>query len=261
MVMFFPFEFSILQKIILFDTLETDTSHSKQILSTSKDNSFVTADEISILNTSFCIFMEELSSTLRIDALRKPESTDVLKDGVKNMVNEITSIKDREDMGKVLLRFFPAHNDKTIRDFFINHPIRWFDLIRKLSKYRKNDSERGWFLQDDAIEDIYTTFLVRGREDLVRRREDVIGERLRKVLPEVISKNQELLRYASTQPSVLDLEGYAFSHIEKSNRESLIRKLVTNGFSKNIDGCFYRNLDTYFEKVFPEILRYLYSIF
>jgi hypothetical protein len=252
--MFFPFEFSILQKIVLFDTLETDTSHSKQILSASKDNSFVTADEISILNTSFCIFMEELSSTLRIDALRKPESTAALINGVKNTVNETTSITNREDMGKVLLRFFPAHNDKTIRDFFNNHPIRWFDLIRKLSKYRKNDSERGWFLQDDAIEDIYTTFLVRGRVDN-------IGERLRNALPEVISKNQELLRYASTQPSILDSEGYAFSHIEKSVRKKFIGKLVCNGFIQNIDGCNYRNLDTYFEKVFPKIHRYLESIF
>jgi len=198
--------------------------------------------------------MEELSSTSRIDSLRKTESTSALIDGVKKTVNETTSITSRDDMSKLLLRFFPGHNDKAIREFFSNHPIRWFDLIRKLSKYRKNDSERGWFLQDEAIEEIYTTFLVRGRVDN-------IGERLRETLPNVISKNQELLRYASTQPSILDSGGFAFSHIEKSNRKYFIGKLVCNGFIQNIDGCTYRNLDTYFEKVFPEILRYLESIF
>ncbi len=83
---------------------------------------------------------------------------------------------------------------------------------------------------------------------------DNIGERLRSALPDVISKNQELLRYASTQPSILDSGGYAFAHIEKSKRENFIRKLVYNGFIQNIEGCTFKNIDSYFEKVFPEIL-------
>lgn len=105
--------------------------------------------------------MEELTSTSRIDALRKPEPLVSLVDSVKKTVNETTSITTRDEMGTLLLKYFPGHNDRSIRDFFTNHPIRWFDLIRKLSKYRKNDSEQGWYLQDEAIEEIYTTFLVR----------------------------------------------------------------------------------------------------
>lgn len=79
------------------------------------------------------------------------------------------------------------------------------------------------------------------------------------MLPGVISENQDLLRYASTQPSILDSEGYSFSKLQK--RDSLIRKLVLNGFIHNIDGCTYEDVDKHFGKVFPEILRNLDAIF
>lgn len=79
----------------------------------------------------------------------------------------------------------------------MHHPVRWYDLIRKLSKFRRNDSQHGWYLSEDGIEEIYTTFLI-----LNRKRD--IGEKLRQRLPDSISTNQELLRYASEQPSILD---------------------------------------------------------
>lgn len=141
---------------------------------------------------------EILGRTARIDALRK-EVTQATIENVRTTVNETTSVTSREELDKILIEYFPGHNHKPLREFFSSHPIRWFDLIRKLSKHRKNDSQRGWYVEESAIEDIYTTFLVRGRSDS-------LGERLRALLPGVISENERLLRYASTQPSILDSE-------------------------------------------------------
>lgn len=106
------------------------------------------------------IAAETLSRTSRIDALRK-EVTQSTIETVRTTVSQTTSVTSREELAKLLLAYFPGHNHRPIRDFFSSHPIRWFDLIRKLSKHRKNDSQRGWYVDESAIEDIYTTFVVR----------------------------------------------------------------------------------------------------
>lgn len=51
--------------------------------------------------------MEELTSTARIDAQRKPESISTIVDSVKNIVDETTSTTSREEMGKLLVKYFP----------------------------------------------------------------------------------------------------------------------------------------------------------
>lgn len=100
-------------------------------------------------------------------------------------------------MERKLTEVFPENKHKVLRDFFLDHPVCWIDLLRKLHKYRKNDREDEWYIEEENIEEVYKTFLIRGRKN-------DIGKRLRDVLPHAITENQALLEFASKQPSLLD---------------------------------------------------------
>lgn len=194
-----------------------------------------------------------LPSTIRIDNLRSPLS-DTSLGRTRIRYEAIYSIDSKATLGVKLHELFPDNRQKVIRDFFINHPVSWTDLLRKLHKYRQNNRESGWYIEEWDIGEIYTSFLIRGRKwD--------IGIKLRALLPDAISKNQELIEYAADQPSLLDESGHAFSKISLGKRKWHIKKLIGIGMIQNINGCTYETLNIYFAKILPKILHYMGSIF
>lgn len=195
----------------------------------------------------------EITPTGTIDSLRNAIFQRVIEN-TKQIIENICTIDSKDELSKVLLRCFPGNKDRVFRNFFERHPTCWFDLIRKIHKHRKNDSSHGWHISPDGIEDIYSTFLVRWRA------ED-IGEKLRERLPESITNNETLIEYASKQHSILDYDGYTFAQLPRTQRKRAIRKLLNFWLIKNIDGCVYENIDLHFQRVFPEILRYIKEIF
>ncbi|NRH20740.1 hypothetical protein HOO68_01705 [Candidatus Gracilibacteria bacterium] len=192
----------------------------------------------------------ELSGTTLIDSLRSPQS-EKYGEKMKKTVEKILIGDDKSNFNTIIDQFF---SHKILREFFHNHPVCWIDLLRKLHKYRKNDREEGWYIEDEHIEEVYKTFLIRGRTN-------DIGSKLRKILPDVIIKNQALLEFASKQPSLLDSGGYSYIKIPKNKRPKATIGLIYAGLTQNIDACTYENADTYFTKVLPKVLQYLKEIF
>ncbi len=195
------------------------------------------------------------SHTGRIDELRVKSWSEQLIHTIRGKHDSICAIDSVSELQLKLREVFPHH--KILQEFFYNHPVCWFDLLRKLHKYRINSNEgNGWFIPEKDIGDIYGSFLTRWRKT-----DSVIGKKLRNILPDAITKNQNLLRYASDQPSLLDDSGYSLGQIPKMQRKNNIKKLISFGLLKNIQECTYDNIDAHFSVIFPKMLRYLDEIY
>lgn len=196
---------------------------------------------------------EHLSSTKQIDSLRFPITQRIIDD-VRQSVDRVCTIDNRKELWEILLQYFPTNKNRVVRDFFTKNPVCWYDFIRKIHKFRKNDSKHGWYIDQKWIEDIYASFLVRWRAEN-------IGEKLREQIHDAVIKNQDLIEYASKQDSILNSWGYSFSHIPKSQRKSAIKKLLSFWLIKNIDGCTYENIDEHFSRIFEKLLNYTEEVF
>lgn len=173
---------------------------------------------------------------------------------MQRTVDKILESEDTSHVEQKLTEIFPGKKNEVLRDFFKSHPVCWIDLLRKLHKYRKNNSEDEWHIEKEHIEEIYKTFLIRGRKN-------DIGKKLRDVLPDAITENQNLLEFASKQPSLLDSGGYAYTKLPKSTRMKTTPRLIYMGLYQNIDSYTHGNKDEHFRKVFPKLLQYLKEIF
>lgn len=193
------------------------------------------------------------NSTSKIDLLRTSISETIIN-RTQWRYKEICSIDSKEALRVILQSLFPGNPHRVLRDFFIKHPICWTDLLRKLHKYRKNERETDWHIDEENIWDVYSSFLIRWRQS-------DIGEKLRNILPDAITKNQALLDYSSKQPSLLDEGWYSFSQIPKIQRRSDIKKMISIGMIKNIAWCTYNDIDLQFKDIYTKMLRYLDEIF
>ncbi len=206
--------------------------------------------------------------TAQIDILRTRSENYIER--VSSAVHKIYTLEEREDLSFTLIKYFGKY--PVIRDFFQDHPTCWNDLIRKIHKHRRNDSDNGWHIPEQFIDDIYTTFLVRGRKN-------DIGKLLRASITEGVLKNEPLIEFASKQPSLLDTGWYSYSQLPKTrNKEIKIKdvngvtpimswrrntteKLIKSSLIKNNSKCTEENIWEYFNAVFPDILHYLQSIY
>ena len=196
---------------------------------------------------------ENITATQRVDSLRAPLTSQTVENMIER-VNSICSIDTKEELEWVLRKVFPQNNQKIMRDFFCTHPVAWEDLLHKLHTFRKNNRENGWYIELSDMNEIYSIFLIR------RRQSDIWGK-LRKLLPDSISQNQELLKLASNQSSILDTWWYTYASITSNQRKSSNKKLIINGLTKNIDGCIYENISMFFPRIFPKILQYIQEIY
>ena len=193
------------------------------------------------------------NGTELIDSLRESKS---IRYGEKmqRIVEKILESEDKNAIEHKLLEIFPDNKHKVLREFFMDHPVCWSDLLRKRHKYRKNDRDDEWYIEEEHIEEIYKTFLIRGRKN-------DIGKKLRDVLPDAITDNQDLLEFASKQPSLIDSGGYAYTKLSRSTRVKTTPRLIYTGLYQNIDNYTHGNRDEHFRKVFPKLLHYLKEIF
>jgi hypothetical protein len=197
--------------------------------------------------------IERRSLTSRIDRLRGSVSEQTIKN-TEERYNTICSITTIDELKWEIQRCFPENKHKVIREFFIEHPVCWSDIQRKIHALKKYDNERKrWYIEDDKLGEIYASFLIRGR------RNDV-WEKIRTLLPDTISENQDLIIFAWAQPSLLDEGWFMFSHISAKNRKWHIRKLISYGMISNIDNCTYDDLDKHIPIILPKLLRYIKEI-
>lgn len=194
------------------------------------------------------------TSTQRIDALRTSLSQEVIDNTVKRF-EKICALNEPGKLNEILRRVFPNHNQRIIREFFIAHPVSFSDLLRKIHHSRKFDKEKWWWYIEEgsAIWEIYVSFLVRWRVS-------DIGKQLRNLLPDSVTKNQELLRFADDQPSLLDEWGYLFSKIKPQKRQWQIKNLIVTWLLKNLWEIGYTNIDTTIWRILPKLLKYLKEI-
>ncbi len=195
---------------------------------------------------------ERRSMTSRIDRLRGTISEQTIKN-TEARYSAICSMTTKEGIKWEILKCFPDHNHKVIRDFFIAHPVCWTDIQRKIFAIRKYD--KIWYIEDRELWNIYDSFMIRGRKN-------DIWEKIRRLLPDAITRNQNLLAFSGAQPSLLDEGWHMFSKISAKNRKWHIRKLITTGMIKNMNSCFdYIEAVKHMPTLFLKFLHYLKEIF
>lgn len=199
-----------------------------------------------------------------IDRLRWKATENVIKN-TEARYNAICSITSLEQLRLEIAKCFPENKHKVIREFFIKHPVCWTDIQRKIYAIKQYDNEdKKWYIKDAQLWEIYSSFMIRWRSN-------DIGVRIRELLPDAISKNQVLLWFCGSQPSLLDNVGaqpslldeggYMFSKISTKNRKWYIKKLITTGMIQNIDNCDYDSAIAHMPTLLPKLLRYLKEIF
>ncbi len=191
--------------------------------------------------------------TVLIDSLRSSKSNDY-SEKMRETVNKVLLLEDENALEQTLLNIFPENKHKVLREFFLQHPVCWIDLLRKLHKYKIKDLADDWIIEEEHIEEIYKTFLVRWRTNN-------IWSQLRKILPQAITENQSLLEFASKQPSLLDSGWYSYAKLPKTERYKTSIALITLWLTQNIKECTYENRDVHYKEIFPQILNYLNAIF
>lgn len=208
---------------------------------------------------------EEPRMTIRIDDLRSPVTEGVIRK-TQTRFDAICSIKSIEELKAEILKYFPENRQKVIRNFFGEHPVCWHDLKRKLYAITTFDENRNiWYIDEDRIWEIYSVFLIRGRQH-------DIGDKIRALLPDIISENRALLEYCAKKPSIIDANiaiqpslldegGYIFSRISADNTKSYIKKLITTGMIQNIDNYSYEDCKCGIPDILPRLLKYLKEIF
>jgi Region found in RelA / SpoT proteins len=195
-------------------------------------------------------------SSFSLSALNKSRNVIFwLSTRVKSIVDEVTQMKDRDDLHNILTTYLPWWKLKTLRTFFERNPSAWWDFIRKLNKYKKTKDwdDRSLYVDEHHIADVLETLLIRGR------REDTWAWLIHELRAGI--QNPQLLRFASGQPSILDNSWYSFSTLDKKTRGESIEKLIISWLIKNIDDCNTENAPEYFRKVFPRLQYYLSKIF
>ncbi len=197
---------------------------------------------------------EEGSLTSRIDQLRWSISEQTIKN-TEDRYSKICSITTLEQLKWEIRRCFPKNEHKIIRDFFIDHPVCWTDMQRKIHAFKKYDNEKKrWYIEDQHLWDIYASFLIRGRKS-------DIWEKLRVLLPVAVTENQELMIFAWAQPSLLDEWWFMFSKISSRNRKWHIKKLISNWLIRNLDNFTYENVGDYITTILPKLLSSIKEIF
>lgn len=199
--------------------------------------------------------IEKRSPTSRIDRLQWSISEQTIKNTISRY-ETICTIDTPEEIKWELNKCFPLNPQKVIRDFFMEHPVCWTDMQRKIHAFSEYDNNKNrWRIPDEKLWGIYESFLIRGRKN-------DIGEKIRNLLPRAISENKDLLKFSREQPSLLDEGGFMFSNIPSVKRKRLIKSLIKNWMLKNIEWCdHYKDIDIYIPKILPKILRYITEIF
>lgn len=209
--------------------------------------------------------LEEPSMTGRIDGLRLPVTDAVIRK-THTRFDAICSIKSIDELKAEIQKYFPENRHKVIRIFFETHPVCWHDLKRKLYAITTFDEKRNiWNIDEDRIWEIYSIFLIR------ERKQD-IGDKIRVLLPDIISENRAFLEYCAKkpslidaaitiQPSLLDEGGYIFSQISAEKSKWYITKLITSGMIQNIDNYSYQDLKKGIPDILSRLLIYLKEIF
>lgn len=194
----------------------------------------------------------ERTTTNTIDSLRS--ANDDIVSRVRETISHISRIDTPTALQDALKSFFKGGKNKVLRDFFLSHPIRWIDLLRKIHKSRKNNNERWWYIDDSGIADIYASFIIRWRKADT-------WSILIEAIPRWVLENSPLIDFASKQKSILDSSWYSFSRIPINKRKWDIRKLIELWLIQNIKWCNYDSLDIHFHKVFPKLIKYIEDIF
>lgn len=198
---------------------------------------------------------ERRSLTSRIDRLRWSLSEQTIKNTISRY-ESICSMDSSDQIKQEIYKCFPENKHKVLRDFFVEHPVCWTDIQRKIHAFRKHDNEEmRWYIPDNKLWDIYASFLIRGRKK-------DIGQKIWNLLPHAISENQELIKFAGEQPSLLDDGWFMFSSIPAGKRKKLIKTVIKTGIMKNIDWCrTYEETNIYIPRILPKLLRYITEIF
>ncbi len=146
------------------------------------------------------------------------------------------------------------YNIVYLKPFFLAYPHAWWDLKRKLHKYRKVTKEKYSISKADEGE-IYAIFLRYGRE------EDS-GENITHAIPKEIFKNSELIEHASASMSLLDTSYLDIQKSENSisDKHAFIRLLIQKGLSENAN---ISRADSHekFPQLFQKVCKYLTSIY
>lgn len=172
---------------------------------------------------------------------------------VGQTVEKLVELENKDDLHVLLSTYFS--NSKVLRAFFDKYPSAWWDLLRKLSKYKKEkgDDGRSVYIDETHTSDILETLLIRWRKENTWVS---LQAEMRANL-----NNPALIRFASKQPSILDGSGYSFSKIPKKQRTLSIEKLIIAWLTNNIDKCDTSNYPAHFSAVFPRLLYYLGKVF
>ncbi len=195
----------------------------------------------------------ETFSRATIDSLRWKNQ--YLQRNTQEHVDKIMAVRWKVDLREILRQYLPTKYTKVLTNHFSRFPSSWFDLMRKLCKYRKNDSTLGWHIDAKDVWKILEVLLVRWRKK-------DIGADLVEAVRVWILGDQNIIEFASKQTSILDSSWHSFAQLPANQRQASIMTLIEVWLTNNIDKCNAWNIDSeYFPDVFPRILHYLEKIF
>lgn len=199
--------------------------------------------------------VERFTTFSRVDINSLRWENQALQENTQKSVSKIMAVRWKVDLREILRQYLPSRYAKVLTDHFSKFPSSWFDLMRKLCKYRKNDSTLGWHIDAKDVWKILEVLLVRWRKK-------DIGTDLVEAVRVWILGDQNIIEFASKQPSILDSSWHSFAQLPAKQRQDNIMTLIEVWLTNNIDKCNTWNIDSeYFPQVFPRILHYLEKIF
>lgn len=143
-----------------------------------------------------------------------------------------------------------------LKKFFLQFPSAWGELKRKISAHKSEKANGQLYIDKSKEEVILSVFLRLGRQSW-------IWENLEEIFREEIFNNPALLALSSREPSILDSSHGNLHFLTQEKRTSFIEKMIRHGIWINIDKWLWDSghQEADFEKILPQILKYLQSIF